>query len=458
LQDVNEVRSLVLRHLNADADKYSLVFTSNASAALHLLASSVNWQHIYAHNSSHTSVLGMGTFVAQKRNVAIEKALHILTDADFDEFHKRHDGDCLAAFPAQCNFSGVRYPLRWIDNVRKGKVKVLVDAASFLSSQSLDLTEHSVDFLVLSFYKLFGFPTGLGALIVRKECDDMFHSGYVGGGTVDFISVNLEKSSPSLCFKKKLSLYERFEIGTVPFQEILAVRHGFNYIYEHFGGFKGVGDHSNSLVLHARKEMSELKYPNGNSLCELYPKVFKADQNGPIVSFNLLLENGSYIGYSTVDKLAAINNIHLRSGCFCNPGACQFYLDLKHDDVIYNHEVHGHTCGDGIDIIQGKPTGALRISFGFCNILDDVTKWIDFLSVFFMKPQTFEPYFDKSLKSTVHAIYIYPIKSCGAFKLKLAKVSLIGLQYDRIFKLVDLISGKVMTQKRFLLLIVTDIL
>ena len=43
-----------------------------------------------------------------------------------------------------------------------------------------------------------------------------------------------------------------------------------------------------------------------------------------------------------VDKMACIYNIHLRTGCFCNPGACQRYLDLTSEQILENMEVHNY--------------------------------------------------------------------------------------------------------------------
>lgn len=42
------------------------------------------------------------------------------------------------------------------------------------------------DFVPLSFYKLFGYPTGLGALLVRKEAARQLNKVYFGGGSVDY--------------------------------------------------------------------------------------------------------------------------------------------------------------------------------------------------------------------------------------------------------------------------------
>jgi molybdenum cofactor sulfurtransferase len=39
---------------------------------------------------------------------------------------------------------------------------VLLDAAAFVSTTPLNLDVYNPDFVTLSFYKMFGFPTGLG--------------------------------------------------------------------------------------------------------------------------------------------------------------------------------------------------------------------------------------------------------------------------------------------------------
>ena len=103
----------------------------------------------------------------------------------------------LFAYPAQSNFSGRKYPLSWIKDIPSGRVcvaglpqnlcgswLVLLDAASHISTNPLDLSEHAAHFVTLSFYKMFGFPTGLGALLVRADCAHLLHKEYYGGGTV----------------------------------------------------------------------------------------------------------------------------------------------------------------------------------------------------------------------------------------------------------------------------------
>ena len=102
----------------------------------------------------------------------------------------------LFAYPAQSNFSGQKYPLSWSNDLPSGKVcisgledlpgswMVVLDAASHVCTSPLDLSSNPAQFVTLSFYKMFGYPTGLGALLVRNDCAHLLGKDYYGGGTV----------------------------------------------------------------------------------------------------------------------------------------------------------------------------------------------------------------------------------------------------------------------------------
>jgi molybdenum cofactor sulfurtransferase len=59
---------------------------------------------------------------------------------------------------------------------------VVLDAAAYAATHALDLSAVQPDFVPVSFYKLFGYPTGLGALLVRKEAARQLNKVYFGGG------------------------------------------------------------------------------------------------------------------------------------------------------------------------------------------------------------------------------------------------------------------------------------
>jgi molybdenum cofactor sulfurtransferase len=144
-----------------------------------MIAESIDWKAQCGHfcylRQSHTSILGMREFVPGKRVHAVEA--DILKSAKEDRvtpITKDTLNFNVFVFPVQCNFSGERFPLSWIDHVKQGCLSdlvgnsypwiVVLDAASYLTTTPLNLCDFPADFVVFSFYKLFGFPTSIGTL------------------------------------------------------------------------------------------------------------------------------------------------------------------------------------------------------------------------------------------------------------------------------------------------------
>jgi selenocysteine lyase/cysteine desulfurase len=57
----------------------------------------------------------------------------------------------------------VQHPLEWIEQAHNQGWDVLLDAAAYVPTSQLDLIKVKPDFVPISFYKMFGYPTGLGA-------------------------------------------------------------------------------------------------------------------------------------------------------------------------------------------------------------------------------------------------------------------------------------------------------
>ena len=124
----------------------------------------------------------------------------------------------LFAYPAMSNFSGTKYPLEWINDIHSGSIcingrsiqsvckgewLVVLDAAAYVGTNHLDLGQHRADFVTLSFYKMFGYPTGLGALLVRRDRASLLQERYFGGGAVNAYS------SSSLFHAPRQRLHDR---------------------------------------------------------------------------------------------------------------------------------------------------------------------------------------------------------------------------------------------------------
>ena len=143
----------------------------------------------------------------------------------------------------------------------------------------------------------------------------------------------------------------------------------------------------------------------------------------------------------------------MRCGVFCNPGAATKALKLSLNDVQRHHLVYHRKCGDEKDIIEGKPTGAIRISFGLSNTIEDVQRWINFLKAFFIpdnvisqKNEIFNE--EKNVAGHLTDLKIYPIKSCGGYSASSWPIDIAGLSLDRNWRLVDE-NGNILTQKKF---------
>lgn len=201
---IDQVRYKILNWFNTTCDEYSVIFTSGATAALKLVAETFNFGdssngHFVYLRDNHTSVLGMREIVKTSNIICVER-----NDFMNGKFHEstENDSNTLLVFPAQCNFNGFKYPLNAIRRFQTANEKmpvedskrfVCLDAASFVSTNPLDLNKWRPDFVCLSFYKIFGYPTGLGALIVSRRGEQVLNKSYYGGGTVKISLSNTSK-------------------------------------------------------------------------------------------------------------------------------------------------------------------------------------------------------------------------------------------------------------------------
>jgi len=60
--------------------------------------------------------------------------------------------------------------------------------------------------MVVSFYKMFGYPTGVGALIVKKDFLPLLDRPWFAGGTVDVVQV------PGTAITRAKEYHEQFEV------------------------------------------------------------------------------------------------------------------------------------------------------------------------------------------------------------------------------------------------------
>lgn len=385
-QLVDRARAYVHAYFNADPDEYLVIFTSNASGALKLLGESYPFeqdgQYILTFDN-HNSVNGIREY-ANYHGAPVVYAPITLPDLfiNADELEKQLDaaipgGNNLFAFPAQSNFSGVQHPLDWIEKARAKGWDVLLDCAAFVPTNRLDLDRWKPDFVPLSFYKMFGYPTGIGALIVRREKLDKLRRPWFAGGTVEVVST----LTPDFF---RADAEAAFEDGTVNYLGIPAIEIGLKHLDD--TGIELVHKRVMDLTGYLLDKMVNLQHSNGQPAVMIYGPTDMANRGGTI-AFNLLDPQGRMFDVRLVEAMANEVQISLRTGCFCNPGAGENAFRLTVEDVqhcstaaapvTYERYVAALTARTGTTV-----TGAIRVSLGLASNFADVHHFVHFLNAF----------------------------------------------------------------------------
>jgi selenocysteine lyase/cysteine desulfurase len=240
---------------------------------------------------------------------------------------------------------------------QKRGYRVLLDAAACVSSSPLSLADVPADFIAISFYKLFGYPTGVGALLVRHEALGELRRRYFGGGTVQFVSVQND------LFRARRSA-AAFEDGTPNFLAMPAICDGLRWL-SHIG-MDAIHDHVEALTASLLERLVAFGHR-----ARVYGPVSLRDRGG-VVAFNLT-SGGVVLDYERVECAARHRGIAIRGGCFCNPGAAEHALGFAASRT--------RTCMAGEFSIprfracmDGAPVGALRASIGVATTHDDLDR------------------------------------------------------------------------------------
>lgn len=372
-EGVERCRSKILDFFRADPAEYALVFTSNASHALKLVGEAYPFQtgdRFLLTFDNHNSVNGIREFdrVRGARTLYLPIGTQDLRvhDEDLAQYlaQARPDGHNLFAFPAQSNFSGVRHPLEWIPQAQAMGWDVLLDAAAFVPTAFLDLSRWHPDFVCLSFYKMFGYPTGVGALLARRQALRKLHRPWFAGGTITLASVQADCHLPA-------SAPACFEDGTLNFLSIPAVESGLDLLEE--VGYDTLGLRTRLLTSWLLEELLALRHANGARLIRLYgPEDMEG--RGATLALNFQDPHGQQVDHRDVELRAAARKISLRTGCFCNPGAGELALGISaaRMHACIDESVQAPGCQDARRCLDPRGAGAVRISLGLASNFADV--------------------------------------------------------------------------------------
>lgn len=375
---LDTARSLLLAHLDADDAEYDVAFTANTTAAVKLVAESYPFSAngvcaLSADN--HNSLNGLREYArragAPVRYLPIDDELRLANAATALGELGGPRGARLFGFPAQSNFSGVRHPLELIGAAQRAGFDVLLDAAAYLPTSSLSLRTWRPEFVALSFYKLFGWPTGLGALVARRDALARLRRPWFSGGTVEYVSIQNDRHS-------LLPDARRFEDGTPHFLGASAVPAGFALFDE--VGMSRLSAHVARLTMTLLQGLLALRHEDGAPMARVYGPTCGRDRGGT-VAFNVLGKGGRVVPYWSVAERAHDRGVAVRGGCFCNPGAAEAAFGFEAEAAA---RCLADASADGDFSVQrfagcmgrdGRTAvGAIRASLGMASNLADVER------------------------------------------------------------------------------------
>lgn len=205
---VDEARAAVLEHFNVSENQYEIIFTSGATSSIKMVGECFPWKcdSVLLHpRNAHTSLLGLrsyspNTLCVPSSTFHSDHVDYVKSESDWFQ-SDQVAGFNLLVVPGECNFSGSKANLysstsfvnsccnssgtvflQRIEGALMTKSATgtlnnnypwlwLLDAAKLASNSPIDLSAMPTPphFVAISFYKIFGYPTGLGALLVRRD-------------------------------------------------------------------------------------------------------------------------------------------------------------------------------------------------------------------------------------------------------------------------------------------------
>jgi selenocysteine lyase/cysteine desulfurase len=382
---VERTRLDVCEYFNAPPDEYLCVFTPNASGALRSVGESYRFEPsgTFALTfDNHNSVNGIREF-ARRGGAAIAYVPVTAPELRLDRAAMtavlrtadRSAGNLLA-FPAQSNFTGVQHPLDLVAEAHDAGWDVLVDASAFAPTNRFDVAHVRPDFAALSFYKIIGYPTGIGCLLVRRDRLDRLVRPWFAGGTVTAASVQGDGH------------YLRpdeggFEDGTVDYLNLPAVGVGLRYL-ERIGR-DALHRRVVCLTQWLLDALTGLRHADGGRLVEVHGPTDTTARGGTI-AFYVRDRDGRVVDDQRIEELANHANISLRTGCFCNPGVAEVAHGLGPAEMATwfgrAEPMSFLELRKQLSQRHGRLLSAIRISVGVATTFADVHRFLCFLQGF----------------------------------------------------------------------------
>uniref|UniRef100_A0A2P2KXH1 Uncharacterized protein LOC105128987 n=1 Tax=Rhizophora mucronata TaxID=61149 RepID=A0A2P2KXH1_RHIMU len=429
----DKIRKRIIQFMNISGDDYIVVFTANQSSAFKLLAesypfeSNTNLLTVYDHKSEAVEVMIKTSKKKGARPTSAEflgPSLEIQSGKLLSKVvrkSKRKKGG-LFVFPLQSRMTGARYPYLWMRMAQENGWHVLLDACALgpKDMETLGLSLFRPDFLICSFFKVFGEnPSGFGCLFVKKSSASIFKNSANAATSIGIVrlvppsgsSQQFEESAianikteGNTSSSQKFELYENQrskrkqkapeieELVTPPeSSQSKTVESGM------YGDLelecRGL-DHADSLgliLITARTRLlinwlvnalMSLQHPNGVRPVRIYGPKVKFNR-GPAVAFNVFDWKGEKIDPAIVQKLADRKKISLCHGFLQHIRLLGEYEDEREQisKARTSEEAETTLMNDNRDDF-GPGISVVTATVGLLTNFEDVYRLWEFVSMF----------------------------------------------------------------------------
>jgi selenocysteine lyase/cysteine desulfurase len=199
----HDIKMRIMDYLNIPENEYGLVFTVSRGSAFKLLAESYPFQTnkklltMFDHESQSVNWMGQS---AKEKGAKVYSAwfkwptlklcsTDLRKQISNKKRRKKDSAVGLFVFPVQSRVTGAKYSYQWMALAQQNNWHVLLDAGALgpKDMDSLGLSLFRPDFIITSFYRVFGYdPTGFGCLLIKKSVMASLQnqSGHAGSGIV----------------------------------------------------------------------------------------------------------------------------------------------------------------------------------------------------------------------------------------------------------------------------------
>ncbi|KAL3499423.1 hypothetical protein ACH5RR_038516 [Cinchona calisaya] len=439
------MRKRIMKYMNISEDDYSMVFTANQPSAFKLLSDSYPFQTnhklltVYDYKNDAIEAMiessmknGARPMSAQFTWPSLRINAKRLSKMIIRKGKKKTRRG-LVVLPLQSRITGARYAYQWMNKAQENGWHVLLDADALAAKEmeTLGLTLFHPDFIVCSFFKVFGEnPSGFSCLFVKKSSisdlkksstsigivsllptgKNLFRQSNILGSTeskdqqVTTLEMLLKAeeaglpTSSSSSSNEETSELQEVQADSLKIQEELSFSE-----FVKSDGKKVVSDGASSSGIKSSEEIEcrgldhadevglilisirnrfhvnwlvnallSLQHPHseeGIPLVKIYGPNISINR-GPYVAFNVFDWKGEKIDPFLVQKLADRNNISLVRGFLQNLWFKNHYKEEK--EKIYRE--NGDKFDSGISVVT--------VSIGFLTNFEDLYNFWAFVSKF----------------------------------------------------------------------------